>query len=201
MKQPFILVLVLAVAAVASVTGQTIDLSRYRLVDLSHSYGPATLYWPTATTKFVLTRDADGPTPGGWFYASNTLSTPEHGGTHLDAPRHFSEKGRTTEQVPLEQLVARAVVIDVTKEEVAKVPQEQRDGWVLQEKIEYAPAITMPDGNGVKVEVRMMLLRPPDGKTLTPILPLVRLSRGKMLGVDFNKNLTWVGGTVGIFTA
>jgi len=119
MKQPFSLVLVLAVAAVASVTGQTIDLSRYRLVDLSHSYGPATLYWPTATTKFVLTRDADGPTPGGWFYASNTLSTPEHGGTHLDAPRHFSEKGRTTEQVPLEQLVAPAVVIDVTKEAAA----------------------------------------------------------------------------------
>ena len=47
----------------------------------------------------------------------------------------------------------------------------------------------------------MMLLRPPDAKTLTPILPLVRLSRGKMLGVDFNKNLTWVGGTVGIFPA
>jgi kynurenine formamidase len=119
MKQPFSLVLVLAVAAVASVTGQTIDLSGYRLVDLSHGYGPGTIYWPTSTTKFVLTRDADGPTPGGWFYASNTLSTPEHGGTHLDAPRHFSEKGRTTEQVPLEQLVAPAVVIDVTKEAAA----------------------------------------------------------------------------------
>ena len=119
MKQPLSLVLALTVAAVASVTGQTIDLSRYRLVDLSQSYGPATLYWPTSTTKFVLTRDADGPTPGGWFYASNTLSTPEHGGTHLDAPRHFSEKGRTTDQVPLEQLVAPAVVIDVTKEAAA----------------------------------------------------------------------------------
>jgi hypothetical protein len=102
---------------------------------------------------------------------------------------------------PLFSFAGSGVVIDVTKEAVDKVPADQRDGWFLQEKIEYAPAITMPDGNGVKVEVRMMLLRPPDAKTLTPILPLVRLSRGKMLGVDFNKNLTWVGGTVGIFPA
>lgn len=102
---------------------------------------------------------------------------------------------------PLFSFAGSGVVIDVTKEAIDQVPKDQRDGWVLQEKIEYAPAITMPDGNGVKVEVRMMLLRPPDAKALTPILPLVRLSRGKMLGVDFNKNLTWVGGTVGIFPA
>jgi kynurenine formamidase len=119
MKTLCSLVFTLTVAAVASLAGQTIDLSRYRLVDLSHGYGPGTLYWPTSTAKFSLTRDADGPTPGGWFYAANTLSTPEHGGTHLDAPRHFSEKGRTTDQVPLEQLVAPAVVIDVTKEAAA----------------------------------------------------------------------------------
>jgi hypothetical protein len=102
---------------------------------------------------------------------------------------------------PLFSFAGSGVVIDVTPEAIDNVPKDQRNGWVLQEKIEYAPAISMPDGNGVKVEVRMMLLRPPDAKTLTPILPLVRLSRGKMLGVDFNKNLTWVGGTVGIFPA
>jgi len=100
---------------------------------------------------------------------------------------------------PLFSFAGAGVVIDVTREAVDQVPAEQRGGWVLQEKIEYAPAISMPDGNGVKVEVRMMLLRPPDARELKPILPLVRLSRGKMLGVDFNKNLTWVGGTVGIF--
>jgi kynurenine formamidase len=113
------LVIAFAAAAATSLAGQTVDLSRYRLVDLSHGYGPNTLYWPTAKTKFVLTREADGPTPGGWFYAANTLSTPEHGGTHLDAPRHFSEKGRTTDQIPLDQLVAPAVVIYVTREAAA----------------------------------------------------------------------------------
>ena len=115
MKTPT-LAAVLGLAASVAVAAQTVDLARYRIVDLSHGYGPETLYWPTSTEKFTLKQDASGPTPGGWFYAANSVSTPEHGGTHLDAPRHFSEKGRTTDQIPLNQLVARAVVIDVTKE-------------------------------------------------------------------------------------
>src|SRR5688572_32249417 len=113
------LVAAMAIAASALASAQTIDVSRYRMVDLSHAFGPNTLYWPTSASKFVLSRDASGQTPGGFFYAANSLSTPEHGGTHLDSPRHFSESGRTTEQIPLEQLVAPAVVIDVSKEAAA----------------------------------------------------------------------------------
>ena len=60
-----------------------VDLARYRMVDLSHGYGPGTLYWPTSTAKFALTREASGPTPGGWFYAANSLSTPEGCARHL----------------------------------------------------------------------------------------------------------------------
>lgn len=98
----------------AALAGQTgIDLTRYQLVDLSHGYGPSTLYWPTSSSRFTLNREASGKTEGGWFYASNSFSTPEHGGTHLDAPRHFAESGVTTEEIPLERLVAPAVVIDV----------------------------------------------------------------------------------------
>jgi kynurenine formamidase len=104
----------LAAAASLVVAAQAIDVTKYQTVDLSHAYGPGTLYWPTAATRFTLTADASGRTPGGWFYASNTLSTPEHGGTHLDAPHHFAENGRTTDQIPLDQLVAPAVVIDVS---------------------------------------------------------------------------------------
>ena len=58
-----------------------------------------------------------------------------------------------------------------------------------------------PDGAPVKAEVRMMFLRAPGEPKLRLVLNLVRLSRGKMLGVDFNKDLTWVGGTVGIWPA
>jgi len=108
--------LVAIAASVASVTvaGQQLDLSAYAIVDLSHAYGPSTVFWPTSPTKFELEKLAYGKTEGGYFYAANTVRTPEHGGTHLDAPIHFSEGGRTTEQIPLEQLIAPAVVIDVT---------------------------------------------------------------------------------------
>jgi kynurenine formamidase len=93
--------------------GQVMDLARSRLVDLTHAYNAQTIYWPTASTRFRLDTVAYGPAPGGYFYASYSFSTPEHGGTHLDAPLHFSERGRSTDQVPLDQLIARAVVIDV----------------------------------------------------------------------------------------
>jgi kynurenine formamidase len=118
MKTP-IIVLSAVLAASAIVAAQPLDLSRYQIVDLSHAYGPKTLYWPTATSKFTLEREAHGRTEGGWFYASNRLSTPEHGGTHLDAPHHFAESGLTTEAIPMEQLVGAAVTIDVTAKAAA----------------------------------------------------------------------------------
>jgi kynurenine formamidase len=112
MKPPIIVFLMLVASAIGA--AQTVDLSKQQIVDLSHSYGANTLYWPTATSKFKLQPEAHGRTAGGWFYASNSLCTPEHGGTHLDAPLHFSETGHTTDRIPLEQLVAPAIVIDAT---------------------------------------------------------------------------------------
>jgi len=91
------------------------------------------------------------------------------------------------------------VVIDVRPLDVEHIPRHQRGGWVLQEKISYAPAIRTPEGIEVKAEVRVMLVRPPAAPTLVPIIHLVRLSRGKMLGVDQNKGLDWVGASVGLW--
>jgi kynurenine formamidase len=98
----------------AATREQTPDLSKQRIVDLSHAYGPSTVYWPTSPTRFTLQKLASGRTEAGYFYAANTVCTPEHGGTHLDAPRHFAEAGQTTEQIPLDRLIAPAVVLDVT---------------------------------------------------------------------------------------
>ena len=85
------------------------------LVDLSHSYDSATPYWPTAS-GFELEVDFQGMTDGGYWYEANTIRTAEHGGTHLDAPVHFAEGKQSTEQVPLERLVAPAVLVDVTEQ-------------------------------------------------------------------------------------
>src|SRR5918998_1689454 len=92
---------------------QAIDLAAMQIVDLSHAFGSRTLFWPTSPTRFTLEKLAYGRTASGYFYAANAFCTPEHGGTHLDAPIHFSEAGRTAEKIPLEQLVAPAVVIDI----------------------------------------------------------------------------------------
>jgi kynurenine formamidase len=93
---------------------QVIDLRESRLIDLTHAFNAETIYWPTSPTAFTLERLAFGLTPGGYFYASNAFATPEHGGTHLDAPIHFAEGGQAAHEIPLERLVAPAVVIDAS---------------------------------------------------------------------------------------
>ena len=111
-----VVVLVVGLAACRSADGTetTADLARYRLVDLTHPFDEQTLYWPTSPSGFKLDRLAHGPSEGGWFYSAGAISAPEHGGTHLDAPIHFAEGKQTTDQIPLDRLVAPAVVIDVT---------------------------------------------------------------------------------------
>ena len=107
------LALALAVPHRALARARGIDLRALRVVDLTHPFDEHTIYWPTSPSAFKLERLAFGPTQAGYFYAANALCAPEHGGTHLDAPIHFAERGRTIDQIPVEQLVAPAVVIDV----------------------------------------------------------------------------------------
>jgi kynurenine formamidase len=95
---------------------QAVNLTRYRLVDLTHTFGPRTLYWPTATTGFKLDQLSFGETPGGYFYSSYAYGAPEHGGTHLDAPIHFSRNGLTAERIPISQFIGPAVVLDISKQ-------------------------------------------------------------------------------------
>ena len=93
---------------------QQIDLSSARIVDLTHAFNSKTLYWPTSPSDFKLDQLSRGQTEGGWFYSANAFSTPEHGGTHLDAPIHFAEKGQTSDLIPIDKLIGPAVVIDIT---------------------------------------------------------------------------------------
>jgi kynurenine formamidase len=95
-------------------SAQTIDLSRFEMVDLTHALNARTVFWPTSEGGFELQRLAFGPTPGGYFYAANAFAMPEHGGNHLDAPIHFAEGGATADRIPLDRLVLPAVVLDVS---------------------------------------------------------------------------------------
>ena len=83
-----------------------------RLIDLTHSFEADTIVWPTEQ-DFRLVLQQAGETAGGYYYASNRLELAEHGGTHIDAPIHFSRDGQTLDQIPIEQLVGSGVRIDV----------------------------------------------------------------------------------------
>lgn len=102
-----------AVFAAPSAWAAPPDLATARVVDLTYTFDDATLYWPTSPSAFKLDSLHHGPTPGGFFYSANMMCTPEHGGTHMDAPIHFAKGTRTADQIPPRQLIAPAVVIDV----------------------------------------------------------------------------------------
>jgi len=114
-----LLVLAAARAAAQTPPPAPFDLARARIVDLSHSFDAKTPYWPTAPSGFELKTVHKGKTPAGFFYSAYSFCAPEHGGTHLDAPSHFAEGARSTDEVPVAQLVAPGVVIDVSAKAAA----------------------------------------------------------------------------------
>ena len=89
-------------------------LDEVTLVDLSHTYDGNTLFWPTSPVKFEHNKLAYGPSGKGYFYSAYTFSTSEHGGTHLDAPIHFSWGAKTVGELKIEDLYAPLAVIDVS---------------------------------------------------------------------------------------
>lgn len=119
-----------AVPAVASEAG-FIDPAGFRVVDLSHAYDENTIYWPTSPSEFELEVLHDGPSDAGFYYRANRFCTPEHGGTHLDAPVHFAQGAQDAAEVPLERLMGPAVVIDVTSES-----REDADYRLTQERVQ-----------------------------------------------------------------
>lgn len=84
-----------------------------KLIDLSHAYSDETVYWVTAK-EFELDTVFKGETDKGFYYCANNFSTAEHGGTHIDAPIHFAEKGQTVDEIPLEKIIGPAIKIDVS---------------------------------------------------------------------------------------
>ena len=88
------------------------DGSGGRWVDLSYAFSKETIYWPTAD-GFRLDEVAHGETDLGYFYSAYNVFTAEHGGTHLDAPFHFFRGGMTAAEIPLDRLIAPAIVVDV----------------------------------------------------------------------------------------
>lgn len=140
-----------------------------------------------------------------WYWTWSKFTLPYIDHPAVPRARYVSDLDRVPDDLeryvlkPLFSFAGSGVKVEPTRADVESIPEHERDKWIIQEKITYEPALLMPDGDGVKAEVRMMFLRAPDEERPTLVLNLVRLSRGKMLGVDQNRDLTWVGGSVGIW--
>ena len=89
-------------------------LAKGKWIDLTYDFSSSTLYWPNNPVGFKLDTQFNGMTAGGYYYSSNAFFSPEHGGTHLDAPVHFAKGKWSADEIPLSQLTGEAVVIDVT---------------------------------------------------------------------------------------
>jgi hypothetical protein len=96
---------------------------------------------------------------------------------------------------PLYSFAGSGVIVGPTRAELDSVPESDRHNYVLQKKVEYAPLVSAPPGP-TKAEVRIMFIWLEE---LQPVMNLIRLGRGRMMGVDYNKNLTWVGSSAGLW--
>ena len=97
---------------------------------------------------------------------------------------------------PLFSFAGQGVLIDVTRKDIEKL--DNFDNWILQRKVQYADIIETPD-IPAKAEIRIMYLWKDEWDRPRPAVNLARLSKGKMIGVRFNKDKEWVGGSVCFF--
>ena len=82
-------------------------------IDLTYEFSDKTNYW-TEADGFKKETVAEGKTDKGYYYSAYKFSAPEHGGTHLDSPIHFAEGRQTVDQIPVSQLIAPAIKVDVS---------------------------------------------------------------------------------------
>ncbi|WP_018616498.1 hypothetical protein [Segetibacter koreensis] len=152
----------------------------------------------------VLLEDVDVewvPHPN-WFFRISKYTLPFIKNKYIPETRFLSDIKHIPADLenyvlkPLFSFAGQGVVIDVTKEDIEKVTDAEN--WILQRKVKYAEAITTPDGPA-KAEIRIFYFWK-DGKA-RPIATnnLARISKGKMIGVRYNKDKTWVGGTLAFF--
>jgi hypothetical protein len=98
---------------------------------------------------------------------------------------------------PLFSFAGKGIEFDPTQAQLQAIPSDKRKEYLLQQRMQFAHTIETPHGL-TQAEIRILYIWPDDG-VLTPVLSLVRLGRGKMMGVDHNKNQEWVGASAAFF--
>ncbi len=135
-----------------------------------------------------------------WYFQVSKFSIPWL--THRSVPetRFLHEIDRLPDDrerfllKPLFSFAGGGIMFAPTDAQVAAIPEDERRNYILQERIRFEPVIDTPEGP-TQAEIRIMYVRA--GNRFQPVLPLIRMGRGKMMGVDHNKGLRWVGASAG----
>jgi hypothetical protein len=137
-----------------------------------------------------------------WFYRLSKYSLPFIRHPYVPETHFLNEVKELPEDLenyvvkPLFSFAGQGVIIDVTRSAVDAIPDPEN--WILQRKVPYAPAIETPD-EPAKAEIRMFYFWEPGTPRPVATNNLARLSKGKMVGVRYNKDKDWVGGTFCLF--
>jgi hypothetical protein len=97
---------------------------------------------------------------------------------------------------PLFSFAGLGVILNPTRSDLENIPKQKRSQYILQERMQFEPVIETPMG-GTKAEIRIMYIWLDE---LLPVMTIIRMGRGLMMGVDHNKNMEWVGSSAGFYT-
>lgn len=152
----------------------------------------------------VLFEDLDvewTPHPN-WFYRISKYTLPLLSHPNIPLTRYLNQVKEIPADLenyvlkPLFSFAGQGVVIDVKKEDIDNI--KDPENWILQRKVNYAPVIKTPD-EPAKAEIRIFYFWPEGEKRPVATNNLARLSKGKMIGVRYNKDKTWTGGSFCLF--
>jgi hypothetical protein len=157
---------------------------------------------PDLKPPFSFQEDLDVTWVGhpNWYFRVSKHSLPFLRTAHT-SPAFFADEFPASEEIseyvlkPLYSFAGLGVDMEPTREKLSTLEKPRE--WILQKKVQYAEFVPTPDGQKSKAEIRMMFVWPEKEE---PILVnnLVRMSQGKMMGVDFNKDKTWVGSSIAL---
>ncbi|MEY2481397.1 MAG: hypothetical protein QOI04_2324 [Verrucomicrobiota bacterium] len=161
---------------------------------------------PDLNLPFRFQEDLDVTWVGhpNWYFQISKHSLPFLKTEHTSAA-YFADEFPADDKIdnyvlkPLYSFAGLGVDMEPTREKLAalKNPRE----WILQRKVRYAEFVPTPEGPKSKAEIRMMFVWPEEDRDPTLVNNLVRMSQGKMMGVDFNKDKTWVGSSIALHEA
>jgi hypothetical protein len=136
-----------------------------------------------------------------WYFRISKHSLPFLK-TEYTPPTFFSDDFPPDENIddyvlkPLYSFAGHGVDIEPTREKISSLKKPHE--WILQKKVDYAAFAPTVDGQRSKAEIRMMFVWPDKDPSPTLVNNLVRMSQGKMMGVDFNIDKTWVGASIAL---